>query len=213
MGPYHATPVPPPPALHPCPNCGLTDQVRGVPAVYHAGRTRVTTRPSQGSGDHRTREVVSDLARALAPVPIRDQQPGRTATVLGAVALVIAFFTFFAGNFARQFDDDAPAFAAPVRDHHAFEIPVVIPVVAVIAGTVLLVTAAALRASADRELAGRPRAEHLWAQAWYCARCGTVHFPPTTGVPTGVPTAALSLPEFRRVVWTAGGYGHLADRY
>ncbi|MFD5437267.1 hypothetical protein ACFWJ4_34590, partial [Kitasatospora sp. NPDC127067] len=78
---------------------------------------------------------------------------------------------------------------------------------------VLLVTAAALRASADLELAGRPRAEHLWAQAWYCARCGTAHFPPTTGVPTGVPTAALSLPEFRRVVWTAGGYGHLADRY
>ncbi|MFJ7906640.1 hypothetical protein [Kitasatospora sp. NPDC096204] len=209
MGPYQAAPVLPP-TPHPCPRCRLTDQVRSVPAVYHAGRTRVIIRPAQqGAGSHRTREVVSDLARALAPAPIREQPPGRVATGLGVTALAIAFFTFFAGAFARQFNDDTPAFATPVRDHQAFEIPVAIPVTAVIAAVALLVTAAALRAAADRELSGRARAEQLWAQAWYCARCGTVHFPPAPGQ---APTA-LSLPEFRRVVWTAGGYGHLADRY
>lgn len=209
MGPHQAAPVPPP-TLHPCPRCRLSDQVRSVPAVYHAGRTRVITRPSQqGAHNHRARETVSDLARALAPAPIREQPPGRVATGLGVTALAIAFFTFLAGAFARQFADDTPDFATPVRDHRAFDIPVAIPAIAVIAAAVLLVTAAVLSASAERELAGRPRAEQLWAQAWYCARCGTAHFPPAVGA---APTA-LSLPEFRRIVWTAGGYGHLADRY
>ncbi|MET8544006.1 hypothetical protein ABZW03_25650 [Kitasatospora sp. NPDC004799] len=169
----------------------------------------MTTRSPQKNGGYRTREVVSDLARALAPVPVRDRPPGRTAGALGAAALAITFFTFFAGDFARRFDDEAPAFAAPIRDHGGFDIPVVVPVTAVLVAAALLVTAAALRAAAERELADRARAEHLWAQAWYCARCGSAHFPPAAGVPT----TALGLPEFRRIVWTAGGYGHLADRF
>ncbi len=205
MEPYDAVPAPPP-ALHPCPRCGLTDQVRGVPAVYHAGRSRVTARYPQGDDHHRTREVVSDLSRALAPAPIRDQPPGRTAVALGVAALLIAGFTFIVGIVARQFNDDSEF--GMVRSRPAFEIPVGIPVTALIVAVALFVTAGVLHESAERELAGRPRAEHLWAQAWYCARCGTAHFPPAVGL-----GAALSLPEFRRIVWHAGGYAHLADRY
>ncbi|MFD5463880.1 hypothetical protein ACFWIQ_13825 [Kitasatospora sp. NPDC127059] len=69
--------------------------------------------------------------------------------------------------------------------------------------------AIALFLARRRHLAGRPQAERLWNQAWYCARCGTAYFPPTAGQGTG----ALGLADFRRTVWTAGGYGDLADRY
>ncbi|MGW3181710.1 hypothetical protein ACWDD9_20785 [Kitasatospora sp. NPDC001119] len=73
----------------------------------------------------------------------------------------------------------------------------------------LLAGATALFLARRRHLAGRPRAERLWNQAWYCARCGTTHFPPAAGQGTG----SLGLAEFRKAVWTAGGYGDLADRY
>ncbi len=73
----------------------------------------------------------------------------------------------------------------------------------------LVAGAVTLFVTRRRRLAGRPRAERLWNQAWYCDRCGTAHFPPTAGQDTG----ALSLADFRRTVWTAGGYGDLAERY
>ncbi|MQS15835.1 hypothetical protein F7Q99_27095 [Streptomyces kaniharaensis] len=73
----------------------------------------------------------------------------------------------------------------------------------------LLAGATALFLSRRRRLEGRPQAERLWNQAWYCARCGTAHFPPTAGQGT----EALGLAEFRKAVWTAGGYGDLAERY
>ncbi|MFJ9847437.1 hypothetical protein ACIRYZ_44870 [Kitasatospora sp. NPDC101155] len=73
----------------------------------------------------------------------------------------------------------------------------------------LLAGATALFLARRRRLAGRPQAERLWNQAWYCARCGTAHFPPTAGQGAG----ALGLADFRKAVWTAGGYGDLADRY
>ncbi|MFI9366778.1 TetR/AcrR family transcriptional regulator C-terminal domain-containing protein [Kitasatospora sp. NPDC053057] len=41
------------------------------------------------------------------------------------------------------------------------------------------------------------------------ARCGTAHFPATAGRGTGAP----GLAELRQAVWTAGGYGRLAERY
>ncbi|MFJ8622095.1 hypothetical protein ACIRD3_04545 [Kitasatospora sp. NPDC093550] len=207
MGRYDAAPVPPP-ALHPCPRCGLTDQVRSVPAVYHAGRSRVTSGSPHGDDVHRTREVVSDLARALAPAPLPDRAPGRTALSLGAGFSVLAVFCFVAGMLAKDFNDDAQGFAT-VPSRPAFEIPSTVTTVVVLIAAGCFLAGVLLRAAATRDLAGRPRAEHLWAQAWYCARCGTAHFPPTAGLPTG----ALQLREFRRIVWHAGGYGHLLDRY
>jgi hypothetical protein len=54
-------------------------------------------------------------------------------------------------------------------------------------------------------MAGRPTAERLWSQGWYCGRCGSVHFRTASG------GRALSLQEFQATVWHAGGYGHLAD--
>ncbi|MEU3555064.1 hypothetical protein [Streptomyces fragilis] len=77
------------------------------------------------------------------------------------------------------------------------------------AGTVLL-TVLAVRKQREnaRVRAGRPVAERIWARGWYCRRCGTVHFPDAEGAQA----EPLQLAEFRHLVWSEGGYGHLAAR-
>jgi hypothetical protein len=77
-------------------------------------------------------------------------------------------------------------------------------------GTVLLIVLAVRKERENtRVRAGRPAAERVWARGWYCARCGTVHVPDADGAEGG----PFQLLEFRRMVWTEGGYGHLADRH
>lgn len=56
---------------------------------------------------------------------------------------------------------------------------------------------------------GLPAALAVWNEAYYCAHCDGVFFPPTAaalGAPVG---ELLSLYQFRRVVWDAGGYADL----
>lgn len=61
--------------------------------------------------------------------------------------------------------------------------------------------AAARRARLVRVQRGVPAALALWRSAWYCERCDGVFFPGGD--------ALLSAAEFRRQVWSAGGYGNL----
>ncbi|MFD0568930.1 hypothetical protein ACFQ0T_06125 [Kitasatospora gansuensis] len=74
---------------------------------------------------------------------------------------------------------------------------------------VLLGLAWRQKAAFRNRLAGRPAAEELWTRAWYCARCGTAHFPATPDEPA----QALTLQDFRRRIWQAGGYGELAAQH
>ncbi|WP_404961553.1 hypothetical protein [Streptomyces sp. 147326] len=71
-------------------------------------------------------------------------------------------------------------------------------------GPVLLIvsTVRVQRAFRVRIAAGRDAAEEVWSRGWCCARCAVVHF--GTG-------PAMTLQEFRRAVWGAGGYGELAE--
>ncbi|WP_224277388.1 hypothetical protein [Streptomyces sp. LS1784] len=204
--------MPVPPALPPCPSCRLADQVRSVPAVYRAGRSTETVRSLRDDRGHtETRVVISDLARALAPAP--DRHPERAPVVLGVLALFGTVGAFFAAE--AQSDQDAfvrsnfPTGSALSHSSPDTGTLHTLSGVGLAVAIALFVTAALLRVNANRELAGRPQAERLWSQAWYCARCGTAHFSPAAGQGP----AAFSLREFRRRVWTAGGYGHLADRY
>ncbi|MFD4655816.1 hypothetical protein ACFWP2_09285 [Kitasatospora sp. NPDC058444] len=103
----------------------------------------------------------------------------------------------------------SPAPAAPLADANDALVPLWGSYLILALSIALLAGATALFLARRRRLAGRPQAERLWNQAWYCARCGTAHFPPTAGQSTG----ALGLTEFRKAVWTEGGYGDLADRY
>lgn len=61
------------------------------------------------------------------------------------------------------------------------------------------------RAYRERTGPGLAAAERLWNQGWYCGRCARTHFEGEG--------AALTLQEFRVRVWTAGGYGDLAETY
>lgn len=71
--------------------------------------------------------------------------------------------------------------------------------------------AGARRASVGRIRRGMPRALAVWRAAWYCERCDGVFFTPGA-VPGGAHEGELmSVPEFQRLVWDAGGYG-AADR-
>jgi hypothetical protein len=63
----------------------------------------------------------------------------------------------------------------------------------------------------QRRLArGLPAAEEVWRHGWYCRRCDLVYFQPAYA-PAGVdPRTPLTTGEFRRMVFTAGGYEDLA---
>ncbi|MFD9691721.1 hypothetical protein ACFWXO_38850 [Kitasatospora sp. NPDC059088] len=206
--------APAPSAPQTCPGCARTDQVRSVPAVHLAGRKTVTVHSRDNDGKLRTgtREVTSPLSRALAPAP--EKRPERVPAVLGVPALFAAGFLYFVADSQSRYEDSsakmlAGSSLAHLSDSSGSDSFYLFSGIAFCLALALFATAALLWARSSRELAGRPQAERLWATAWYCARCGTAHFPPTAGQGAG----AVTLPEFRRRVWTAGGYGHLVDRY
>ncbi len=214
-----------PPHLQPCPSCGLTDRVSGVPAVYLAGRnqvSRVVPRTDDRAEHTETRLVTTALSDALAPEPARRNSP---LGCLGMLGLLAAIGTFVGGAAAGHWfsaaaaDPFAPGSGTYPPGFGADPAPAArsdyawlgwISGAALVVGAVLL-GYAVVRRSAFRKLvaAGRPAAERLWSRAWYCERCGSAHFPARPGEPS----RALTLGEFRETVWTAGRYGHLAARY
>ncbi|MFE0460466.1 hypothetical protein ACFW1A_14585 [Kitasatospora sp. NPDC058965] len=211
--------TPAPPALPPCPGCGLTDRLVSVPAAYLAGQQQVVEQvpaTDDSAARTRTRTVTSALAEALAPVPRR---PPDHLPFLGALLLFATGALLIAGAVVGDWFTsamDCPTYAVPSYGTvHVVAPPCHDPsaqwlgLLAVLAliGAVLCFVGSARRTRRWRTaLAGRPEAERLWSTAWYCGRCGAVHFPGTPAAPS----RPVDLPEFRRRVWTAGGYGHLA---
>jgi hypothetical protein len=214
-----------PPHLQPCPSCGLTDRVSGVPAVYLAGRNHVSrvVPSTDDQAEHtETRLVTTALSDALAPEPARRNSP---FGCLGVLALLVAIGTFVGGAAAGHWFSGAaadpstpdggvyppglgPGLAPAAQSDYAWL--GWISGVALAVGVALTVYAIVRRTAFLKLVAaGRPAAERLWSRAWYCERCGSVHFPARPGEPSRV----LTLGEFRETVWTAGRYGHLAPRH
>ncbi|GAA4984837.1 hypothetical protein [Kitasatospora paranensis] len=212
-----------PPVLQPCPSCGLADQVAGVPAVYLAGRdsVRVTTPARFDEAEQTvTREVTTALSQALAPAP------QRLTTSLGGCAgvllVMVSVGTFLGGGLAGHWFSDGAGATDPrstpfdptpfdpttvtSSPHQDFAFLGWISALAMVAAVALFVHTARRRSAHARLMAGQAAAERLWSQGWYCRRCGSVHFRAESG------GRALSLQEFRAMVWQAGGYGHLVDR-
>lgn len=208
-----------PPVLQRCPSCGLTDQVAGVPAVYHAGRdsVRITT-PARFDDPEGTvtRSVTTSLSSALEPEPVfPPTQPGDLA---GVLLVTVSIGTFIGGAGAGHwFSDDSPA-TQPRR--YPFDLTPVADAVrpdysflgwisafALLSAIALFVRGAGRRSARRDLLAGRPAAERLWSRGWYCGRCASVHL----RAEPGTAARAFTLQDFRAMVWEAGGYGHLAD--
>ncbi|MEV4558921.1 hypothetical protein AB0K51_18295 [Kitasatospora sp. NPDC049285] len=209
-----------PPLLQPCPSCGLTDEVAGVPAVYHAGRdsVRITT-PARFDDPEETvtRSVTTSLSGALEPAPGLLSMPSPLGCLAGMLGLV-SIGTFIAGAAAGHWFSDRttathpqnyPFDRTPVADSPRPDFAFLgwISALALVAAIALFVRAAKHRSARKRLLAGRAAAERLWSRGWYCARCGTVHF----RTESGEEATALTLQEFRALVWEAGGYGHLVE--
>lgn len=198
-----------------CPGCGRSEEVRAVQAVFLDGHRHV--REESGSGTERrtgTREVVSRLARALAPTPPAPAVQGRGC--LGLFLVMVSIGTFLAGSLAGHWfngssQESQPQYPSPGWNDAAASGPEsglfvlgVISAVALVTAVVLFARAARDgRAYRARTRPGLAAAERLWIQGWYCGRCARVHFEGEQ--------AALTLQEFRVRVWTAGGYGDLAE--
>lgn len=208
-----------------CPGCGREDRLQAVPAVYLGGRDTVRVRVRHADDHHdRTvdRPVTTALSEALAPVP---DPPSRAIGCLGVLALLVAVGTFVAGAGAGHWLDDVPVaegggvfdengiFHAPGQELPAagpgwpdFAWLAVISAVALTAAVLVLVLRIRSHRAFTRLTSGRSQAERLWSRAWYCHRCGSVHF---RDVP-GEDTRPLTFQEFRERVWQEGGYGDLA---
>ncbi|MFE4631854.1 hypothetical protein ACFRJ1_00570 [Streptomyces sp. NPDC056773] len=199
-----------------CPSCGLADEVRAVQAVFLDGHRHV--REESGAGSQRqgiTREVVSRLARALAPTPPTPRVQGRGC--LGVFLVLVSAGTFLVGSLAGHWFDGSAGEARPGYPYPGWDEAAsgpeaglfflgVISAVALMAAVYLFIRVSRDgRAYRERTRPGLAAVERLWNRGWYCGRCARVHF-------EGERTA-LTLQEFRVRVWTAGGYGDLAERY
>ncbi|WP_405532583.1 hypothetical protein OG592_34670 [Streptomyces avidinii] len=201
-----------------CPSCRRSDEVRAVPAVCLGGHRRF--HEETGDGDRRTdvREIVPRLADALAPAPPPPETSGRTA--LGVLLVLVSIGTFIGGSLGGKWFADAPGgtqaeWSAGTWGANTPTAPSApgaellflgwISAFALLGAVLLIVTAARTqRAFRARVAAGRGAAEDVWSRGWCCARCAVVHF---------AAGPAMTLQEFRRAVWSAGGYGELAEAY
>ncbi|MCX5408960.1 hypothetical protein OHA37_34530 [Streptomyces sp. NBC_00335] len=200
-----------------CPSCGRDDEVRAVQAVFLDGHRHV--REESGAGVQRravTRETVSRLARALAPTAPAPRIQGRSC--LGVLLVMVSLGTFWVGAlaghwFGGSMGENRPGYPYEGWDGAETSDPEaglfflgVISAIALLAAVVLFVRASRDgRAYRGRMEAGLAAAERLWIRSWYCGRCARVHFEGES--------AALTLQEFRVRVWTAGGYGDLAETH
>ncbi|WKD36138.1 hypothetical protein [Streptomyces xanthophaeus] len=201
-----------------CPSCRRSDEVRAVPAVSLGGQRRF--HEETGDGDRRTdvREIVPRLADALAPAPPSPDTAGRTG--LGVLLVLVSIGTFIGGALGGNWFTDAPAAEvdhgsttlwggatwAPAPEPGAELLFLAwISAFALLGAALLIVsTVRTRRAFRARVAAGRVAAEDVWSRGWCCARCAVVHFAAGPG---------MTLQEFRTAVWSAGGYGELAEVY
>ncbi|MFJ1755132.1 hypothetical protein [Kitasatospora sp. NPDC088134] len=202
----------------------------GVPAAYHRGRDQVTvtglSRTEGNPSGTETRSFTSSLAHALRPAPVLPLS-GLGHVALGVLLVMVSIGTFVGGAAGGHWfaDDPAPdpapeagrpwgydpyhsSLSAGPAHHPDLAFLGWISAFALLGAVTLFVLLRRGRATRRRLLAGRPEAERLWAQGWYCERCGSVHFRP----PAGGTARAMTLQEFRAEVWGAGGYGHLVER-
>lgn len=196
-----------------CPRCGRDDQVLGVSAAYL--RAKAELREEVGRGEDAkvtTREVHSALGKALAVAP--EEPEGGTMGCFGVVLLLVSIGTFIWGAFqGKWFDRDAATRFVPGTGGDVGRFVVdppmtylgVISAASLLVGVVLIaVSSRAVRIWRRRTEPGRAAADRVWAEGWYCGRCGTVHL---------AGERAMTLQEFRIRVWSAGGYGDLAVRH
>jgi Domain of unknown function (DUF4062) len=176
-----------------CPQCKQIDAVRSVPQ-FHRDSQGQTLAPApaisplfgKANQHSRFRFLLEEIVGFLSVVG------------LVAVSIVVGIQTSSFGNAVLAF----------------FGIPIALTIASVpIIGIYNLYIAAWRFCRNARVRRGRPAAEALWSQGWYCLRCGGVFIPANASAPTAVTSDALMVPDaFQRLVWSSGGYEDLMVR-
>lgn len=194
-----------------CPRCGREDLVLGVSAAYLRAKAEMRVERSRTEDDSvTTREENSALAKALAIAP---GEPDRSsAGCLGVLLVLGSTGALVWGAIEGKWieGDTAPVLVGSDADG-LFAVDETTAYLGWLGAALLLVgvlliavSGRAVRTWRRRTEPGRVAADRVWAEGWYCGRCGTVHF---------AGERAMSLQEFRTKVWSAGGYGDLAVRH
>ena len=183
------------PGLRPCPGCRQVDRVTSVSVVR--GRTETvshTVSDANGIARRETRSRPTPIARELSPVP--------NGSVTGA-AIRCVFFAFATAMLYTTHTTMANAGSGS-----GFPLWPCLLTGSISASGLLTAVWRYIRGIPVRR--GRVAAEAVSRRGWYCERCGSVYFQPGQ-VPIGAkPEHAYTTSEFRRIVFAAGGYEHLA---
>lgn len=183
------------PGLRPCPSCRQLDRVANVSVVR--GRTESVSRTvadADGIARRATRTRPTPIARELSLVP--------RGSVAGAMIGVVFF------GFATVLLYTSHTTMADVGPGSGFPLWPCLVTGAVSALGLLTAVWRYMRGIPVRK--GGAAAEAVSRRGWYCERCGSVYFQPGQA-PTGAePGHAYTTGEFRRIVFAAGGYEHLA---
>ncbi|MFD6892583.1 hypothetical protein [Streptomyces sp. NPDC059957] len=194
-----------------CPRCGREDRVLGVSAVYLRAKASMRVERGGGEDDSVTiREENSALAKALAVAP--EEPDGGAAGCIGVTLVLASIGAFVWGAIAGKWfengttprlygTDGAGPFAV---DQPATYLAWIGAALLLLGALLIALSGRTVRTWRRRTEPGRVAADRVWADGWYCGRCGMVHF---------AGERALTLQEFRTRVWSAGGYGDLAVRH
>jgi hypothetical protein len=199
-----------------CPVCGEDDNVLAVPAIYESShgteatiaRARATINDDDASyaAKNAARETIARTPPARIRSEILAPGPQIKAAGCGCLAFVVAVPAVILWAIAGSTDPTGDTFTAREDSQHhtivGFATGLTV-LAAVFLG--FMVVGLAMGRSVK---AGRPAADEVWRRGWYCTRCAVVHFA-AGDEPDGVlPGQSLDPDTFRRLVWTAGGYGN-----
>jgi hypothetical protein len=202
-----------------CPVCDDSEHVIAVPAVFESSSATEDTLShakyvlnDDDSSIAKKRAARETLATTV-PAAVRSKllAPAPRAGTPGCFLFGCVFFALpaVALRYAVKTTDDFTSSDPFLANSHP-EDQTLMTLSNVAIGLVVLCALAAVIGYVRRRSvqAGRPAADAIWRKGWYCTRCAVVHFAPGEE-PEGVSAGqALDPDSFRRLVWTAGGYGN-----
>ncbi|MEV6096174.1 hypothetical protein [Nocardia sp. NPDC051981] len=196
-----------------CPSCGHDDRVQRVPAVRATGTTTVhgldyhsgVAVSSAGlipvvSSSMTERTYSTSLSQSLALAPLL-RRSGKL--VFLGVILAIPAFIYLLIAIVNVSDPEATT-PLPV-----FLVANFLLISAMAAPSLFLFWIASHRTRRNSRISkGISVSKHIWSAGHYCHRCGYCFWP--YAIAPGIPARQAVTPEnYRRIVWSAGGYANL----
>ncbi|MFE3060516.1 hypothetical protein [Nocardia sp. NPDC059239] len=196
-----------------CPTCGHADQVQRVPAIRATGTTTVYGQDYHSAvavssvglipviGSTATDRTYSTrLSNSLAVAPLT-----RSSGKLVLFGLILAIPALFGILFAIINSSD-PELTSSLP---WFLVANFLFIGALATPSLVLFWIASHRTRRNTRISkGISASKHIWSAGYYCHRCGYCYWP--YSITPGIPARQSITPEnYRRIVWSAGGYANL----